>query len=167
MVTLAELTENNEVCPFCRPGISGTAFMESTNFIAIYNISPVLPGHSLVIPRRHAESMMDLSETELSEFSLFAVRVTRFLREVFHGDGFDWSVQEGKSAGQSVPHLHMHIVIRKTGDLPADTEWYPLLRENEFSLFDIQQRSRLTESEYNQITAMLQQEADRQNPSRL
>ena len=159
---MQEVSDHPKNCPFCRPGLPGTAFMESEDFLALYNLSPVLPGHSLVIPRRHIASLMELTDAELAGFSVFSRRVTRFLTRVYKGNGFDWSVQEGETAGQSVNHLHMHIVIRKPHDLSAGVEWYPLVRENELSLLDVGQRKRLDESEYIQVTEMLKREAGKE-----
>ncbi len=105
-------------CPFCSTTVQQSAFRADDRFLAIYNISPVLPGHSLILPRAHVQSLLDLADADLAAFVLFARRITRIVSRAFAGDGFDWTVQDGRSAGQSVPHLHLHIIPRHSGDLP-------------------------------------------------
>lgn len=84
--------------------------------------------------------MLDFTKEEQSEFLVFAAEVTRLLLKTFRGEGFDWSVQEGKVAGQSVPHFHMHIVIRRPVISRADEDWYGKIVENEDILLDSNSR---------------------------
>jgi bis(5'-adenosyl)-triphosphatase len=153
-----KLLEHTGECPFCRATVESNAFMESENFLAIYNIAPILRGHSLVIPRKHVESLFDLSEIELTEFTQFSKKVTELLLEAFKGDGFDWSIQEGLSAGQSIPHLHLHIVIRKPKDIGDESEWYMIIRENEKNVLDSASRAHLSDEEYRFYTDFLKNE---------
>lgn len=146
-------------CPFCIEGFLENAFLESSNFLAIYNIAPILPGHSMIIPKKHFESLFELSEIQLTEFFSFAREVAKFLIEVFEGEGFDWSLQENKVAGQTVEHLHLHIVIRKKGDLSSPGKWYPMIEDNENLLLDSAQRKRLDMESYKKITAFLKEKA--------
>jgi bis(5'-adenosyl)-triphosphatase len=154
-------------CPFCRDTIESNAFMESEGFLAIYNIAPILRGHSLVIPRKHVESLFDLSGSELAEFTQFSKKVTELLLEAFKGDGFDWSIQEGLSAGQSIPHLHLHIVIRKPKDLGEESEWYSKIRENEKHILDSASRPHMSEEEYKFYTDFLKNELHSKNKKSL
>ena len=121
----------------------------------MYNIAPILPGHSLVIPRAHVASLLELSEADLGAFVLFARRITRWLGRAFAADDFDWSIQDGMSAGQTVPHLHLHIVPRHAGDLPNPGDWYPALMASESAQIDDRTRPRLTPAEHARITAYL------------
>ena len=73
---------NGSSCPFCGTNIRETVFAESKNFCAIYNIAPILPGHSLIIPKRHLESLMDLSDSELCEMMIFGREGITSCREV-------------------------------------------------------------------------------------
>ncbi|MFO1118774.1 MAG: HIT family protein [Rhodospirillales bacterium] len=84
--------DGTAACAFC--AVADTAaFMADGRFLALHNIAPVLPGHSLVIPRRHVASLLELEEDDLAAMMLFARRTTRLLARVFAGDGFDWTVQ--------------------------------------------------------------------------
>ena len=146
-------------CPFCLPRVRDSAFCGDERFLALYNIAPILPGHSLVIPRAHVASLLELSEVDLGAFVLFARRITRLLKRAFAADDFDWSIQDGISAGQTVPHLHLHIIPRHAGDLPNPGDWYPALMASESAQID-RTRSRLTPAEHAQVTAHLRAMAE-------
>jgi bis(5'-adenosyl)-triphosphatase len=147
------------LCPFCEPDIQDATFAESKNFRAIYNIAPILPGHALVIPRRHVESLLALDESGLGEMMTFARQVTQFLLRVFEGEAFDWTVQEGAAAGQSVPHLHLHIIPRQKDDLPRPGHWYRVLRDSlNVDAIDSERRPRLTPDQRREIVEHLREE---------
>ena len=114
----------------------------------------MLPGHSLVLPRAHVESLLDLDDSDLTALVLFARQVTRLLARVVAADGFDWTIQDGRSAGQSVPHLHLHVIPRHWGDLPDPGDWYPALIANEGAI-DSAVRARLTSAEHARVTERL------------
>lgn len=142
-------------CLFCRKEIIGKSFCTTSRFSAFYNIAPILPGHSLVIPNKHYASLFELPDDELSEMMLFARKITSVLKTVFRCDGFDWTIQDGVSAGQTVPHLHLHIIPRKPHDLPESNEWYSKIPQSETGFLDSKNRARLNDREYDEITARL------------
>jgi bis(5'-adenosyl)-triphosphatase len=143
-------------CPFCRLNIKEHAFASSPDFMAVYDISPMLPGHTLIIPVEHFESLHDLEEAQLAQFFQFARKVTKGLCEFLDTDAFDWSIQEKEEAGQSVAHLHLHIIPRTKNDLPNPGDWYPLLMENKRqTVIDSKDRPRFTETEFLAITEKL------------
>lgn len=96
-----------------------------------------------------------MSEEEISAFFSFARMVTAFLCGVYGADAYDWSLQEGKEAGQSVDHLHLHIIPRKPDDLKENETWYTKLKQQQFGSPDNEGRSELTESEFNTISESL------------
>jgi bis(5'-adenosyl)-triphosphatase len=145
-------------CPFCKKTRSDY-FMETENFAAIYNIAPILPGHTLVIPKKHHESLFELSEQELSEFMILGRKVAGLLAHLFLTDAFDWAIQEKEAAGQSVAHLHMHVVPRKIGDLPHPGDWYTALEKSEQTGIDTEIRRKLSPAEMYSITRRLKEEA--------
>ncbi|MFO1113053.1 MAG: HIT family protein [Rhodospirillales bacterium] len=146
--------DGTAACAFC--AVADTAaFMADGRFLALHNIAPVLPGHSLVIPRRHVASLLELDDDDLAAMMLFARRTTRLLARVFAGDGFDWTVQDGAAAGQTVPHLHLHVIPRHAGDLPNPGDWYPKLMASEAAAIDSRIRPRLSPAEYVGITERL------------
>ncbi len=145
--------DNN--CVFCQKEITGKSFYTKGNFAAIYNIAPVLPGHSLIIPLQHHESLEELSDAELGEMMVFARKVTVVLKPFFGCTGFDWTIQDGEPAGQTIPHLHLHIIPRKPFDLPGESEWYSKIPGNEKTMLESNLRERLSDYEYNRITKKL------------
>jgi len=143
----------NSNCPFCNTENQQLAFASTKGLKAVYNKSPILPGHSLVIPVKHVTSLFDLNEEEISNFFSFARKVTAFLCEVYKSEAYDWSLQEGIEAGQSIVHLHLHIIPRKPDDLGENGEWYGKLQQS----VDPQNKQRITisETEYRDISMNL------------
>jgi bis(5'-adenosyl)-triphosphatase len=125
-----------ENCPFCRKEVQDTAFATSSGFIAIYNHAPIVPGHSLIIPLKHSTDMMELSDDEYIEMCLFGKRVMKFLNEYFKTAEFDMSLQQGRNAGQSVEHIHLHLIPRKPMDLEPGEEWYHRIMKEEYTSLD-------------------------------
>ena len=142
-------------CLFCHTEIIEKSFCTTVRFSALYNIAPILPGHSLIIPNTHYESLFELPDDELGEMMVFARKITAVLKTVFNCDGFDWTIQDGVSAGQTIPHLHLHIIPRKPLDLPESNEWYSKIPHSEASILDSENRTRLNDREYDKITDRL------------
>ncbi len=142
-------------CPFCDKSVLSSVFYTNGSYMALYNIAPVLPGHSLVIPRAHCTSLLQLDDKELSEFFKTARTALRILMKAFNTDAFDWSVQEKPEAGQTIEHLHLHIVPRLKGDLKNPGDWYPLIQQNDDVLIDSVNRRRLQPDDMRQIVAEL------------
>ncbi|KAF1830729.1 HIT-like protein [Decorospora gaudefroyi] len=86
---------------------------------AIVNLKPLLPGHVLVSPRRIVPRFNDLSAAEVQDLFLTAQRVSRMVERVFNASAMNIAIQDGFDAGQSVPHVHAHIIPRKKDDLEA------------------------------------------------
>ena len=137
----------NKICPFCDNNISEVAFAESENFRAIYNISPILKGHSLIITKRHIISFLDFNDDELNELAVFSRRTVKILMKSFNCEGFNISLQEGIEAGQSQEHFHLHIIPRKPEDLSDQGEWYNKLQEVEHGIIDSPERKKLSRME--------------------
>jgi bis(5'-adenosyl)-triphosphatase len=142
-------------CPFCSSQIQQSCFYESEEFMAIYNIAPVLPGHSMVIPRRHITRFLDLDEEALYRMVSFSRKVARLLIHAFDTESFDWAVQEGIEAGQSIEHLHLHILPRHPGDLPHPGDWYPRVEKNDKEMLDSEFRTQLKDEQLIQIVMHL------------
>lgn len=138
-------------CPFCKDQILDSEFASSPNYRAIYNRAPILPGHSLIIPKRHMESLMALSEDELYEMVGFSRHVMEGLLSAFNASGFNWTIQEGEEAGQTVHHLHLHLIPRHPEDLPDPGDWYPLLQKSESEKIDSEERNQLENKELKHI----------------
>ena len=151
-------------CPFCNGNIDHATFLESIRFRAIYNIAPILAGHSLVIPKRHVQSVMDLSEDELAEMFIFCRRVSSLLQRAYGHKAFDWTLQDGEPAGQTVQHLHIHVIPRQYGDLPNPGDWYPkLMGIEESEVIDSGVRAKLSPSRLARAVENLRNMANEQH----
>lgn len=147
--------KGTKACPFCASIRKNEYFACSNSFAAIYNLAPILPGHSLIIPRQHIVSISELSKGELSELFAFSRVVTDKLVAFFESSAFDWSLQDGIAAGQTIPHLHIHIVPRKQNDLGDKNDWYQLARDSNAAHLDSFHRNKLVAEEYIEITNTL------------
>ncbi len=147
-------------CTFCDDAIAASEFAGTTQFAAIYNIAPIVPGHSLIIPRSHLRRISELPEDIFCDYWRFAREVTAFLLEAFKTNAYDWTIQEQEAAGQTVPHLHLHIIPRLPGDFEEPGDWYPKLRSSHIvdhasEIIDSRDRVRLTVVERKKITSEL------------
>jgi bis(5'-adenosyl)-triphosphatase len=153
-------------CPFCQEKIKVSAFAESNHFYAICNIAPIVPGHSLIIPKTHISSMLILSDNEFSEMMIFAKEVTQILLKAFNSDSFNWSVQDNDAAGQTVSHLHLHVVPRHMGDMKEAGDWYPMIRQNDKEILDSNQRPKLSQEQIEQIVSKLKEISSNEKTAR-
>jgi bis(5'-adenosyl)-triphosphatase len=133
--------------------------METEHFAVIYNLSPILPGHCLIISKDHQQSMFEFSNRELSEMVILSRKLAKFLGEVFDTSAFNWAIQEREAAGQSVAHFHMHVVPRTIGDLEHPGAWYSALERSEELPIDSSDRFRLTRPQLTELTQRLKKRA--------
>lgn len=152
-------------CPFCESTRDVSIYASSNNFRALYNIAPILPGHSLIIPKWHVQSMTELSEAELGEMMVFARDMVKILSRQLKTKSFNFIIQEGAEAGQTVNHLHLHLIPRRIGDLPRPGDWFPLLEQNE-KVVDSETRPRLSPTQMKKIVANLREVVARELPAR-
>ena len=104
-------------CPFCNLEDDQVLLSNSTA-VVIRDGFPVTEGHSLVIPRRHIESLFDLTEEEFQDLGELSSDVRRRLLDSDDTiEGFNIGVNDGTVAGQTVPHCHVHIIPRRAGDV--------------------------------------------------
>lgn len=104
-------------CPFC--GMAPELILvESEHGVAVHDAFPVSQGHLLVVPRVHVASLFELPpEVQAGLWDL--VRQARtLLAESLRPGGFTVGVNDGWSAGQTVPHAHVHVIPRYVGDVP-------------------------------------------------
>ncbi|KAF8203770.1 diadenosine 5',5'''-P1,P4-tetraphosphate asymmetrical hydrolase [Pholiota molesta] len=125
--------------------VTSQAFYRASLSYAIVNLKPIVPGHVLVIPNRPVPRLADLDDNELACLMRSIKRVGSVIEKVYGADALTIACQDGKAAGQSVTHVHFHLLPRKfLGDPFAgkNDEVYPALEMNEGSLqSDFKQRS--------------------------
>lgn len=95
------------------------------------NLKPLLPGHVLVSPLNVRPHLSDLSAAEIADLFQTVTRVQRTLKRVYNADAFNVAVQDGEAAGQSVPHVHVHIIPRTKGDAGGDDKVHEWLEGEE------------------------------------
>lgn len=84
---------------------------------ALVNLKPILPGHVLVCPRRVVPRVTDLTPPEASDLFLTVQRVGQMIERVYGASSLNIAIQDGTEAGQSVAHVHTHVIPRKKRDL--------------------------------------------------
>ena len=104
-------------CAFCTLP-SARVIDENATAMAIRDGYPVSPGHTLLIPKRHTGSFFDLSEQERADLLALLDRAKRVLDAELQPQGYNIGINDGAAAGQTVPHLHVHLIPRFEGDLP-------------------------------------------------
>ena len=78
---------------------------------------PVSQGHSLIIPRRHVADYSDLTENEILAIHQILAEVRPLIQERFSPDGFNIGVNIGFTGGQTIMHVHVHLIPRYKGDV--------------------------------------------------
>ncbi len=102
-------------CPFCPPLLASPVAEHST-CLAIRDGFPVAPGHTLIVPRRHVASFFALDANEQADLLALLNQVVAELDEEFAPDGYNVGLNEGTAAGQTVMHVHLHVIPRRAGD---------------------------------------------------
>ncbi len=85
---------------------------------AIFDNYPVTKGHALIISKRHFESFFEASQAELMAIDDALKNVKKILDDSIHPDGYNLGINQGLASGQSVMHLHVHMIPRHFGDTP-------------------------------------------------
>lgn len=104
-------------CPFCE-SLAERIVLSADEALAIRDAYPVSPGHTLVVPRRHIGSFFELSAVERDAMLELLAQTKAELARIFQPDGFNVGINDGAAAGQTVPHLHVHLIPRYRGDVP-------------------------------------------------
>ena len=106
-------------CIFCEilRGDSPASFTyQDDTVVAFLDVQPITHGHMLVVPRDHAVLMSDLNETVAMRTFRVARQLSSVVRRVLGATGVNLFVADGETAFQDVPHFHVHVIPRYTGD---------------------------------------------------
>ncbi|HWR54833.1 MAG TPA: HIT family protein [Bryobacteraceae bacterium] len=133
-------------CKFCEIAAGATthAVFEDAGSIAFLDTRPLFPGHVLLIPREHIETLPELPPEAVGPFFRNAQLLTRAVQEAMGADGVLNAVNNVIS--QSVPHLHLHIVPRRRGDGLRGFFWPRHTYHDEGEAASIAEQIRLTVS---------------------
>ena len=107
----------DEDCPFCTLGEHVEVLFKTDTAMAILDSYAISPGHTLVIPKRHVPDYFELTAEEQNELWQLVNRCKIILQDRFHPDGFNIGINVGEMAGQSIFHVHIHLIPRYKGDM--------------------------------------------------
>ena len=109
--------DNN--CIFCKiinNEIPSKKIYEDDDFLAMLDIAPATKGHVLIVPKEHAETMTELSDEKLSKILVLAKKIIAAMKKVHSFTDYNIIQNNGRLAGQTVNHYHMHLIPRYSVD---------------------------------------------------
>lgn len=125
----------DENCIFCKilaGEIPSTAVYEDDDFKAILDVNPTARGHVIILPKNHAANIYELPDEDASKIMIVAKKIATAIEKAYHCDGVNILQNNGEAAGQTVFHLHVHVIPRfkgdtvnigwKQGDMPEDLD---------------------------------------------
>lgn len=104
-------------CPFCTLSPTVELISETATAVAFLDIFPVSNGHTLIIPKRHVADYFELTIHEQRAMWLLVNRCKTIIQKRFQPDGFNVGINVGETAGQSIFHVHIHLIPRYNGDM--------------------------------------------------
>lgn len=109
-----------EQCPFCRAAsqVASPLYNVSPKALVVEDNFPVTPGHVLVVSHRHTARLSDLSRDEATELWRLVSDQVRKISDQEGVDGVTIGVNDGAAAGQTIAHVHVHLIPRRYGDVP-------------------------------------------------
>lgn len=102
-------------CRFCNIEIL-EPFLEEELVLGFWDSYPVSDGHALLIPRRHVQTWFEATPEEQCALAMALDAAREIIERKYRPDGYNIGVNSGPAAGQTVPHLHMHLIPRYLGD---------------------------------------------------
>lgn len=110
-------SSSEEYCAFCDPEVlARQTFYEDDLVLALYTHKPILPGHCLIIPKRHVERFEFLTDEEITQMGRVIKKVNNAVVKVFGTSPYLLLQKNGSEVGQTVPHVHFHYIPRQSGD---------------------------------------------------
>lgn len=106
-------------CIFCKiiaKEIPATVVYEDDEVLAFMDIGPIMKGHVLVIPKIHYDPVTNTPDDVLTKLHLVAKRISGAQMNGLGADGVNIMQNNGAASGQEVPHIHVHVIPRYTGD---------------------------------------------------
>ncbi|MBN2586026.1 MAG: HIT family protein [Candidatus Fermentibacteraceae bacterium] len=103
-------------CPFCNPE-ENRIIWKDENVYVLRDLYPVSPSHTLIIPFRHFASVFEATEEEMRSISMALLFRKQQLERSLAADGYNIGVNEGSAAGQTIHHVHIHLIPRFERDV--------------------------------------------------
>jgi len=116
--------------------------------LGIVNLKPIVPGHVLMIPTRPYHRFAEIPTELVASLFQSVQEVSKGLEQVFEADAITVTIQDGEAAGQTVPHLHVHILPRKMGDIEPKDLIYEHLEKWEFDLKKLMKKADEKEAKF-------------------
>lgn len=113
-------------CIFCKIAageIPAIKVLDEERVIAFMDINPATPGHLLVIPKRHAENIFEIPESDLAALMKGVKKCARAVRDALNAGGVTILQLNGKASDQIVSHIHVHVLPRQENDGLSVTAW--------------------------------------------
>jgi diadenosine tetraphosphate (Ap4A) HIT family hydrolase len=110
----------SDKCPFCR-FIDSECLLISDLSCVIFDANPVTPGHLLLIPKRHTADFFDLHPREVADIMELLQQAKKHVAKKYKPDGFNIGINAGAAAGQTIAHVHIHLIPRYFGDVEDPT----------------------------------------------
>ena len=117
---------------------------ECNHIIAFIDTYPASPGHTLVVPKRHIPTYFDASEDEILAIGKAVQICKEFLDNEFNPDAYNIGINNGEAAGQSIKHLHVHIIPRYKGDVEDPKGGVRWILKNKANYWDEKNKKRIT-----------------------
>lgn len=108
---------NTKKCPFCNLEKGRKIIAENDISFSVYDNYPVSKGHVLIIPKRHCSDYFELAPEEQAPCWNLVNKVKKILDDNFKPEGYNIGINVNESAGQTVPHAHIHVIPRYIGDV--------------------------------------------------
>ncbi|KAF8713728.1 hypothetical protein RHS03_00505, partial [Rhizoctonia solani] len=122
-------------CLFSSFDVTRQAFIQSKLSFGIVNLKPIVPGHVLVVPYRVVPRLSDLAVEEIADLFYTVQKVGGVVQQEYKAEGLTIACQDGPAAGQTVPHVHVHVIPRRFTDFNGDNDRvYPILEAAEGEL---------------------------------
>jgi diadenosine tetraphosphate (Ap4A) HIT family hydrolase len=108
----------SSLCDFCdNPDLKRRVIFATDLVWALPTNIPIVPGHVLICPIRHVKNFEELTADERKAIFEVLGKIKNALVKTFGATAFNYAWNEGESAGQSIKHLHLHVLPRKEGDI--------------------------------------------------
>ncbi len=112
MLKARKISNECQFCPALRGSFQAQIIVETPRSIAIHPRRPLSLGHTIIFPKVHRKGILDLSDREVATLFRLIKKIAQSLTRVYRTESYNLFANIGKEAGQSIPHLHFHIVPR-------------------------------------------------------
>lgn len=108
--------ENCIFCQIVKGDIPAKKVYEDDRYLAFLSVGPASPGHTIVIPKKHTATFVELETPETADLIQVVHKLAKEIKIKLQADAFNLGLNNGEIAGQVIPHVHWHIIPRYAGD---------------------------------------------------